>query len=321
MGYALEENELLSFAVKRIAVEQIDLALDHLKAEPADLNESIHATRQSLKRLRALVLLTRGELGAEVFQREWKCYRKAGRLLARARDAAVVVQTLDSLLSRFSNELSADAFAMQRRYLAERRDTQITIMVQEEGVLQKAFEVLGSARERVATWPMKRRGFKVLREGATHSYRTGRKDIRSVVRHPSPTNFHRWRRPVKLLWHQLQILTPIWPVILNAHAEELRALSDRLNENHDLDAFRHAALWSQCETQPPEQQALISLVDRRSRELEAEALLLGERLYTERPTRFMHRIEHYWCVWKRRQKDSATVSDATESIVAVSAGR
>src|SRR6267142_4655446 len=126
------------------------------------------------------------------------------------------------------------------------------------------------------------------------SYRTGRKGLRSVVRHPSPTNFHAWRRPVKLLWHQLQILTPIWPAILSAHAEELHALSDRLNENHDLDVFRNAALWSQFEAQPLEQEALVSLVDRRSRELEAEALPLGERLYTERPTRFTGRLVSYW---------------------------
>jgi hypothetical protein len=55
MGYALEENEVLSVAVKRIAVEQVDLAIDHLNDESANLIESVHATRPSLKRLRALV--------------------------------------------------------------------------------------------------------------------------------------------------------------------------------------------------------------------------------------------------------------------------
>jgi hypothetical protein len=317
MGYTLEENERLSNSVKRIAVEEIDLALNNLGSASADLDESVHATRQSLKRLGALVALARAELGAQVFEREWTCYRSAGRLLARARDAAVVVQTLESLLNRFSDELPEEAFAAERRYLAERRDTQFEIMVQDEA-LQQAFEMLSSARERVAAWPVKRRGFKALREGVRHSYRTGRKGLRSVVRHPSPTSFHEWRRPVKLLWHQLQILTPIWPPILNAHAEELHTLSDRLNENHDLDVFRHSALWSEFETQPHQQQALVSLVERRSRELEAEALPLGERLYTERPTCFMERFETYWRSRKRGQKHRTTVSDSTISI-AVSA--
>ena len=317
MGYTLEENERLSNSVKRIAVEQIDLTLHNLSSGSEDLNGSVHATRQSLKRLGALVALARGELGAEVFEREWDCYRSAGRLLARARDAAAVVQTLESLLNRFSDELPAEAFAAERHYLAERRDLQFESMVQEEA-LQKAFEMLSSARERVAAWPVKRRGFKALREGVSSSYRSGREGLRGVVRHPSPTGFHEWRRPVKLLWHQLQILTPIWPPILNAHAEELHTLSDRLNENHDLDVFRHAALWSEFETRSHQQQALVSLVERRSRELEAEALPLGERLYSERPTCFMDRFENYWRARKRCYKHSTPVSDSTISI-AVSA--
>lgn len=313
MGYAIEENEPISIAVKRIAVEQIDLALAHLKAASTDLNGSVHGTRQCLKRLRALVALARSELGAAVFEREWTCYRSAGRLLAQARDAAVVVETFDSLLNRFSSELGADAFAAERLYLAERRNTQLKITTQKEEALQKAFEMLTSARERVATWDVKRRGFKALREGQTKSYRTGRKGLRSVITNPSPTNFHSWRRPVKLLWHQLQILTPIWPAVLNAHAEELHSLSDRLNENHDLDVFRQAALWSQFEAHPHDQQALISLVERRSRELEVEALPMGERLYSERPARFTDRIESYWRAWKRGQRNNA---DSTRSFAA-----
>src|SRR6185436_19604034 len=169
MGYTLEENERLSDSVKRMSVEQIDLALNNLSSVSEDLNESVHATRQSLKRLRALVALARGELGAEVCEREWTCYRSAGRLLARARDAAAVVQTLESLLNRFSDELPAEAFAAERHYLAERRDLQFEIMIQDEA-LQKAFEMLSSARERVAAWPVKRRGFKALREGVSSSY-------------------------------------------------------------------------------------------------------------------------------------------------------
>ena len=106
--------------------------------------------------------------------------------------------------------------------------------------------------------------------------------------------------------------------MLNAHAEELHTLSDRLNENHDLDVFRHATLWSKFETRSHQEQALISLVERRSRELEAEALPLGERLYSERPTCFMDRFENYWRARKRGHKHSTPVSDSTISI-AVSA--
>lgn len=314
MSFVLEENELLPGAVRRIAIEQLDSAFHHLHDGAEDLNDSVHAARQSLKRLRALVALVRGELGEEVFKREWCCYRGAGRLLAGGRDAAVVVQTFDALIASFSSELTPEAFASERHFLTERRDARLRLMVEEDGALEKASEMLATARARVATWPLKRASFKALRRGMRGSYRSGREGLRSVLRHRTATNFHEWRRPVKQLWHQLQILTPIWPAMLNVHSAELHALSDRLNENHDLDVLRHAALWSQFKTQPHDRDVLVFLADRRCRQLEAEALPLGERLYSERPQRFTDRIERYWWAWEHGKRDRATVSGSNRNI-------
>ena len=319
MGFVLEENERFPGAVRRIAVEQIDLALDHLRNAGEDLNNSVHVARQSLKRLRSLVALVRGELGEEIFEREWICYRSAGRLLAGGRDAAVVVQTFDALINFFSSELPSEAFASERHFLTRRREARLKLMVEEEGALEKASEMLGSARDRVATWPLKCGSFKAVRRGMRRSYRSGREGLLRVVRHRSATNFHEWRRPVKHLWHQLQVLTPIWPAMLNAHSAELHALSDRLNENHDLDVLRHAALWSHFETQSHDRDALVSFVDRRCRQLEAEALPLGERLYTERAPRFTDRIERYWEAWEHGKRDRDMVWGSKRNIV-MSAG-
>lgn len=90
----------------------------------------------------------------------------------------------------------------------------------------------------------------------------------------------------------------IMELILNAYADELHSLSDRLNENHDLDVLRHAAFWAELKPQPDHRQALVSFVDRRCRQLEAEALPLGKRLYSERPRVFADRLERYWRVWE-----------------------
>lgn len=319
MSFVLEENELFPGAVRRIAVEQIDLALHHLRDAGEDVNSSVHTTRQSLKRLRALVALVRSDLGEEVFKRECVCYRGASKLLAGGRDAAVAVQTFDALITLFSSELSPEAFAPERDYLTTRRDARLNQMVQVEGALEKASEMLASARQRVATWPLKRVSFRAVRRGMRRSYRSGREGLLTVVRHRSATNFHEWRRPVKQLWHQLQILNPIWPEMLNAHSAELHALSDRLNENHDLDVLRHAALWSQFETQLHDRDALVSFAGRRCRQLEAEALPLGERLFAERPQRFTDRIERYWQAWEHGKRDRDIVWGTARNI-AMSAG-
>ena len=269
MSFALEENEPFPAAVTRIATEQIDLALFHLCAPYEDVNKSVHATRQSLKRIRALLALARDELGDKVFEREWACYRNTARLLANGRDAAVVVETFDALVQHFSSELALGAFASERRLLVDRRDAQLRIMIEEDGALNRAGEILASARARVTTWPGNRAGFKSFGGGLRRTYRAGREGLRTVVRYPNPTNFHEWRKPVKLLWHQIQILTPIWPVMLDAYAQELRGLSDRLNNHHDLDTLRHALLQSRAVVELRDCQAIITLIDRRCRELKA----------------------------------------------------
>jgi hypothetical protein len=307
MSFALQENEELPFTIKRIAVEQIDLALHHLRDAGEDLNNSVHATRQCLKRLRSLVAFVRGELGERAFKRERAGYKSAARLLASGRDAAVVVQTFDALIDRFSSELTPEAFASERRFLIERRDARLKLML-DEGALEKTSELLVSARERVEKWRVKRPGFEPIRRGVIWQYRSGRRDLRSVVRHRTAANFHQWRHPVKLLLHQLQILTPIWPAMLNAHSDELRALSDRLNENHDLDMLRDAKLWLEFENHSHDREAFVSYIDRRCHELEAEALLLGERLYAERPRRFTDRIERYWRAWKHEIRNGVVDS-------------
>ena len=319
MSFTFQEHEPVAAAIKRMAVEQIDLALHHLSDASGDINESVHATRQSLKRIRALLALARDELGGKVFAREWDCYRSVGRLLASGRDAAAAVDTFDALIGNFSCELAPDAFAAERRFLTERRETLLNTMIEEEGALQKASEILSAARERVTLWPVRHAGFKALGGGLRRSYRAGREGLRTVIHHPTPTNFHEWRRPVKLLWHQLQILTPIWPEMMMAHSEELHGLSDQLNENHDLDVLRHTLLRSPVGAESHGGPALGLFIDRRCRELEAKALPLGERLYTERARRFADRLKSYWRTRQHENRDGAPASDSITRVAAPAA--
>jgi hypothetical protein len=230
----------------------------------------------------------------------------------------VVVETLDALVERFSSELPKHGFASERSFLARRRDAVINTMVEDEGALTETARMLSAARARVARWPLREAGFDAINEGLRFTYHSGLKGLKTVVGDPSPTNFHAWRRPVKLLWHQLQILAPVWPVVMNAQAEELHALSDRLNANHDLDVLRNLALRSASEVEMPDWHSLIYLIDVRCRQLESEALPLGERLYMERPRRFVARVESYWQTWQTETLETAKAARSTSKVRASS---
>jgi CHAD domain-containing protein len=78
------------------------------KASDREIGEAVHEARKSLKRLRALVKISRPALGDARYRRENAEFRQTGRLLSAARDAKVLIETLDGLLERARDELSPD---------------------------------------------------------------------------------------------------------------------------------------------------------------------------------------------------------------------
>src|SRR5947209_5639299 len=68
--FALLPGELPVPGLRRIALGQLDLAIDLLGADGVPDAKSVHEIRKALKRLRALVRVLRHELGEEAFSRE-----------------------------------------------------------------------------------------------------------------------------------------------------------------------------------------------------------------------------------------------------------
>jgi CHAD domain-containing protein len=301
MAYQIAEHEEFDVGVRRIALEQIDLALERLTPAPDNVDEAVHTVRQAFKRIRALLTLVWDDLGQGVFQEEDRCYRDAGRHLAGARDAAVVVETLEALTGQFSQQLAPGTFDGIRLALERSRDARVERVIGEEKALWKTAELLATARERVPTWPSMSDELAALHRGLRPSYREGRRGLATVKREPSARNFHEWRKPVKVLWYHLQLIAPCWPEIIDAFAHEFHHLSDCLNANHDLAVLRQAAHGPEVKARPHELEALTALIDERCAELEAEASRLGERLYAEESGMFVTRVERYWKVWRAEQ--------------------
>jgi hypothetical protein len=96
---------------RRMVLGQLDLAIELLAAENSSMPtaDAVHETRKALKRLRTLVKLLEDELGAQATAREQAILRDAGRRLAGARDAEVMVSTLEALLKRHPRKLARRA--------------------------------------------------------------------------------------------------------------------------------------------------------------------------------------------------------------------
>jgi hypothetical protein len=107
-SYRIKKKESLQDGIQRIVTEQVDRALHQLEHNDDDVHEAVHDSRKCFKKVRGVLRLLRDEIGEEVYKRENSCFRDAGRKLAVARDRAVMVETLDSLLGDVKNGRFAD---------------------------------------------------------------------------------------------------------------------------------------------------------------------------------------------------------------------
>jgi CHAD domain-containing protein len=130
-------------------------------------------------------------------------------------------------------------------------------------------------------------------------YRNGREAFAVAQDDPSQEHFHAWRKQVKYLWHQLQVLQPIQIGQLTALADQAHALADALGDDHDLAILAHKFLAEPDRfSDRATMQTLVDLIARRRMLLQEQAMSLGHCLYEEKPRIFVGRLREYWRAWR-----------------------
>jgi CHAD domain-containing protein len=289
--YRLKQGEPVPEGIRRIALGRIDHAIDELRGKSnSSPEEAVHEARKDMKKLRALLRLVRGELGDRVYAFENACFRDTARELSGARDADVMLVTLGDLEERYG-ELPGAGSRLRPALVAHR------FRASAVGLKPKAaIDTLGEARDRVADWPLETDGFEAFEEGLWRIYRQGRRDFRAARKAPSAEHMHEWRKRTKDVWHHLQLLEESWQPVMGALADEAHELSDRLGDEHDLTvlrewAHRHASALNGSE---PVLRGFDVVLEARQRELQQEAFEYGVRIYADKPSVFVGRLEGWW---------------------------
>ena len=105
--FGLRRSETASEGLARVALGQLDAAIELLEGAGRTIapDRAIHDTRKALKRLRTVLRLVREDLGEVAFAPGGGRLRDAGLRLAGAREAEVMLATLDSLIARHPGKL------------------------------------------------------------------------------------------------------------------------------------------------------------------------------------------------------------------------
>ena len=302
MEYRLKQSESVPEGVRRMAAGQLGKALEHLGCQDGKQDKHIHEARKATKRLRALVRLVRRDLGDEVYALENQCYRDAGQRLSGLRDATVLVETLDRLVESLGKDVPKSRFVRVRTWLVERRDRAYGQADSINRAVQEVIADLAQASERLEHWNLQRPGWGGIRVGVQRIYARGRRDFAAAYALPSDEAFHDWRKQVKYLWYHTQILENIWPSVMRALTEELDQLGELLGEDHDL-AVLHTTVLAEFPRAGATAtlRALERRIDEARSRMQAQARLLAERIYLERPRDFTRRLRGYWLVWQAEQ--------------------
>ena len=294
MSYAIGRDETIAAGVRRVATEQIDEALASLEGDDVDRAERVHDVRKRLKKVRAALRLVRDGIGEDVFDRENGDCRDTARLLADARDGTVHLDTLDALRKHYGGSLKRNAFSDLEKALEARRDEANRHLV-ETGTLDEVDDRLHAIRDRIPDWPIPNDGFETARDGLKRVYKRGYKGLPNAYAEGTAEAFHEWRKRAKYLWYHFRLLSPCWPGVLDAWAEETHELANILGDDHDLAELRRAVADID-RGEDDERDALFALIEQRHADLRAEARPLGRRLWVEKPSAFADRLAAYWSI-------------------------
>jgi CHAD domain-containing protein len=309
MAYRLSFAGEVADSVRACAAEELATATSLLGEEfEHDPVEAVHEARKSLKKSRALLRLVRPGLPKPTYRRENGTLRDAGRLVSGARDADVMVETVEALAERYAGRIPAADFDGLRDHLRAASLAGRAAAATGDGRV-RAVSMLAGVSDRIDDWPLERADWATVAAGMKRAYRAGRQAFAGLGEDPTVEDLHDWRKRVKDLWYHERLIEPAWPEALAGQAEEAHRLSEMLGDDHDLAVL--ARLLAGADGEPPPVPAdparLVALVGERRAELQDSARHLGSLIYAERPKAFARRI-------RRVLLEAARVAEAVEAV-------
>lgn len=301
MAFRFRLDEPIQKEFRRIGLEQIDRARRELSAR-ADAATEIHEARKCMKRIRALLRLGRVGLGDAVFRVENARFRAIAAGLAPARDGHVLLQTIVKLEAEGTqSEVQSALVDLKAAVLAQHAEPAAA----EQDVTTAVVELDRAAR-RFKRLRMEPDDFPTLALGLKRSYRRGLEWLHAAYAENTDEGYHEWRKTVQAHWRHMQLLSRMWPALIDARIAAARELSQILGDDHDLALLRHsldtprsAALGRPALTE------IERLIGARQTALRALARPRGQMIFAERAKAHGRRIVATWNAAVAKSREDA----------------
>ncbi|AGK59056.1 CHAD domain containing protein [Hyphomicrobium denitrificans 1NES1] len=289
MPYRFKIDESVEKGFRRIAREQLDVALQELAA-PEVQPKGVHECRKALKRLRGLVRLTAPALGKDKARKRLNALSEIAQLLAGHRDQAVMLDTLAKLTAEREPDGALTLAPLNAHFAKSLGDAQQPL---DPGSAAKVRLMLLREAKKFSRAGIRKRGFAALEGGLAKSYRHARKSLKIAYSEPTDETFHTLRKSVQWHWRQMSLLARAWPDEFAVRVAVARELSQILGDDHDL-ALLIAETVKADDISSEQKEAIVDLCLHKQQALRAAAEFRAELLFAEMPRAFMKRMEAYW---------------------------
>jgi len=259
-------------------------ALDCL-AESGRVDARVHAARKALKRARAALRLMQPALATEVYERENRALRDAGRCLSPLRDARSLVEAA-ALLDKPRLKTAGAAAAMSElRQVLEQRLVETRSVFAKRAVRRQCVQLVEACHRRMFCDPPHRADASKLLAGLRRIYRKGRRSLARASGERTPETLHEWRKQTKYLQAAASALSDAGVHPLKRLVQRCADIAKRLGDDHDLVELRH-----EIESAFPAKtgaEAVLSRLDARRLRLQRGALERGAQTFRKKPAKFV----------------------------------
>lgn len=311
MAYQLKKDESVSDGIPRLILEEVENIVTQVTKPTIERDLGVHEARKSCKRVRAALRLVRDEIGKSIFKKENIRYRDIARKLALARDSWVKIAVMDRLIHQDDNiAFPIGVFDDFRNQLVQNYDFTRQRESEDKTKIPMILESIQESIPLLRNLPIQNKGFSVMRSGLSRTYTRGQKGMIDSNLTPIPENFHEWRKRVKYLWHQIEILLNVNPEELGELAIHLHSLADILGDHHDLIILKRTVFKYPNEFENESvMRILVEIIGTQQMDLEEKANRLGKHLYDQSAEDFCADLEKYWLIWRNNQTQKLNNSE------------
>ena len=298
MSFKLEPDGRVGAEFIRVIHEEITATVAVVGRQHVALKVRFHRARTATKRLRAAIKLIRGA-APHLSRRENRRLRDIARGFSVPRDADAMLDCLTALLQDSPGAIRAVQCARVRRALQHHRRAVQPLSAELKKHWRDFKAALRACDRRIGRSHLELK-FESVAAELRRGYKRARKALRAARSAPNADTFHAWRKSAKTYSNQCRLLRAAWPPAMKELRDELRMLTGRLGDEHDLNVLetRLTRLYRKelLAIDASLFRTLIGLIDQRRNELRTEALPLGERLFAERPAVIEARMKAWWKV-------------------------